>query len=207
MPTLGLKPSRSSIINPNSFVEFDYCTGMTRCQTLAVSRGRPAPASLPAPRTASSATPADESLPVLHLHPQGSARRRRGREPPADDARRLHQAPRRRHLQLHADGPARDPQGRGDRPRGDEPRRRRRAADAGGAAGRAVAGERAASRSTAPSCCASRTATTATSSSSRPAKKSSPTSRARSCAATSSCRRISITSRPSSATSAGRASA
>ena len=71
-----------------------------------------------------------------------------------------------------------------DRARGDEPRRRRRAADAGGAAGRAVAGERAASRSTGPSCCASRTGTSATSSSSRPAKRSSPTSRARSCAAT-----------------------
>ena len=36
----------------------------------------------------------------------------------------------------------------------------------------------------APSCCASRTGTIATSSSSRPAKRSSPTSRARSCAAT-----------------------
>ena len=43
--------------------------------------------------------------------------------------------------------------------------------------------------------------------SSRPAKRSSPTSRARSCAATARCRGISITSRPSSATSAGRASA
>ena len=55
----------------------------------------------------------------------------------------LHQAPRRRHLQLHADGPARDPQGRGHRARGDEPRRRGRTADAGRAAGRAVAGVRA----------------------------------------------------------------
>ena len=42
----------------------------------------------------------------------------------------------------------------GHHPRGDEPRRRRRAADAGGAAGRAVAWRPAASRPTAPSCCA-----------------------------------------------------
>ena len=55
-----------------------------------------------------------------------------------------------RHLHLHADGPARDPQGRGDHPRGDEPRRRGRAADAGGAAGRAVAGDRAASQKYGP---------------------------------------------------------
>jgi prolyl-tRNA synthetase len=46
------------------------------------------------------------------------------------------------HLQLHAHGPARDPQGRGHRARGDEPRRRGRTADARGAAGRAVAGNR-----------------------------------------------------------------
>jgi hypothetical protein len=86
---------------------------------------------------------AHESLPVLHLHAQGSARRRRGQEPPADDARRLRQTPWCRHLQLPADGPARDPQGRGHRARGDEPRRRDRALDAHRAAGRAVAGKRA----------------------------------------------------------------
>ena len=87
-------------------------------------------------------------------------------------ARRHDQAARRRHLHLHADGPARHPQGRGDRARGDEPRRRGRAADAGGAAGRAVAGNGPLAEVWAPSCCASRTATSATSSSSRPARRS-----------------------------------
>jgi hypothetical protein len=96
------------------------------------------PAAALAPRHRST----HESLPDLHLHAQGSARRRRDRQPPADDARRHDQAPGRRHLQLHAAGPARDPQGRGHHPRGDEPRRRHRTADAGGAAGRAVAGDR-----------------------------------------------------------------
>ena len=162
--------------------------------------------SLPGFRPRPSAPPMKASQ-ILHFHPQGSAGRRRGREPPADDARRHDQEARRRHLHLHADGPARDPQGRGDRARGDEPRRRRRTARCRWCS-RPSSGRRpAASRRWAPSCCASRTGTSATSSSSRPAKKWSPTSRARNCAATSSCRRTSTRSRPSSATSAGRASA
>ncbi len=57
---------------------------------------------------------------------------------------------------------------------------RDRAADAGRAARRAVAGVRPLGRNTAPSCCASRTGTNATSSSSRRPRRSSPTSRARS---------------------------
>ena len=51
-------------------------------------------------------------------------------------------APRSGHLHVDAARPARAAQGRGDRARGDEPRRRDRAADAGGAARRAVAGNR-----------------------------------------------------------------
>ncbi len=82
----------------------------------------------------------DESQPVLRFHPEGSSFRCRGRQPPPDAARRHDQAPGLGHLQLHADGPACDPQGRSHHPRGDEPRRRGGTADAGGAAGRAVAG-------------------------------------------------------------------
>mmetsp|Transcript_53734 Transcript_53734/g.126548 ORF Transcript_53734/g.126548 Transcript_53734/m.126548 type:complete len:319 (+) Transcript_53734:1473-2429(+) len=85
---------------------------------------------------------AHESLPVLHLHPQGSACRCRDRQPQADDARRHDQALGRRHLQLHADGASGHPQGREDHPRGDGRGRRRRMLDAGDPARRAVAGDR-----------------------------------------------------------------
>jgi hypothetical protein len=63
------------------------------------------------------------------------------------------------------------PQGRGDRARGDEPRRRRGADHAGGPAGRALAGNRPLRQDGSRSCCASRTAMTATSWFSPPAKK------------------------------------
>ena len=84
-----------------------------------------------------------ESVTVPHCHAQRSARRCRSRQSPTDDARRPDQETRRRHLQLHAHGPARDPQGRGHHPRGDGARWRGRAAHAGGAASRAMAGDRA----------------------------------------------------------------
>ena len=76
-------------------------------------------------------------------HPAGSPRRRRGGQPPADAARRPDPQARRRPLHLAAAGPARAAQGRAHRARGDGPRRRAGGADAGGAAGRAVAGIRA----------------------------------------------------------------
>ena len=63
------------------------------------------------------------------------------------------QEARRGHLHVAAARPAHAAQGRGDRARGDEPRRRDRGADAGGAAGRAVAGDRAAGTSSARRCC------------------------------------------------------
>ena len=203
MPTLGLKPSRSSIIKPQFFELSRLCMpGCTRqSDRFRVAAGR----SSPYLRFLFCAT--DESFPILYLHPQGSAGRRRGREPPAHDARRHDQEARHRHLHVHAHGPARDPQGRGHRARGDEPRRRRRARHAGGRSRPSCGRRAAASRATAPSCCASRTGTSATSSCSRPARRSSPTSPARRSAATSSCRRTSTRSRPSSATSAVRASA
>ena len=84
----------------------------------------------------------DESLPVPHIHPEGSARRSGSRQPAAHAARRHDQEARRRHLHVDAARPARAAQGRGHRPRGDESRRRDRAPDAGGPAGRAVAGDR-----------------------------------------------------------------
>ena len=84
----------------------------------------------------------DAGLAVLRLDAEGSAGRRRDRQPPADAARRAHPPPRRRHLHLAAARPPRRAQGRGDPPRGDEPRRRDRGFHAGDPAGRAVAGVR-----------------------------------------------------------------
>ena len=80
---------------------------------------------------------------VSDPEPQGSAGRRRDREPPAHAARRPDPAPRGRPLHLAAAGPSRPAQGRARDPRGDGPRRRARAADARRAAGRALGGVRA----------------------------------------------------------------
>src|SRR4051812_32349648 len=133
MPTLGLNPSRSSIINLNSFVESIIALALRESKhrvsrTLAPDRKwRPA---------------AYESQPVLRFDAEGSPCGCRGRQSPTDAARRFHQATVRRHLQLHADGPSSHSQGRRDRARRDESRGRHRTADAGCSAGGAVAGKR-----------------------------------------------------------------
>ena len=175
MPTLGLKPSRSSIITPQIFELSSLCTALP-------TRGRPHQSSqLPRSRMRASQflistlkeAPADAEVVSHQLMMRAGHDQEAGR----------------RHLHLHADGPARHAQGRSHRARGNEPRRRRRTAHAGGAAGRAVAGNgplvedgprTAAPQGPPPS---------ATSWSSPPARRSSPTSLARSCAATSSCRK------------------
>jgi hypothetical protein len=86
--------------------------------------------------------PASSSGFLFHRHPEGSPLRRRGDQPPADAARRPDPQAGVRPLHLDAAGPARAAQGRAHRARGNEPRRRARSADAGRAAGRAVAGVR-----------------------------------------------------------------
>src|SRR3990172_4101514 len=67
---------------------------------------------------------ADANFPPLHLDHQRGACGRRTRQPQADDSRRHDPAPRRGHLYLDAGRPARGPQDRGHRARGDEPRPR-----------------------------------------------------------------------------------
>ncbi len=77
---------------------------------------------------------------VFYDDAQGSARRGRARKPSSDGALRHDPACRCRHLHVDAAGPARAAQGRGDRARGNEPRRCDRAPDAGDPAGGAMAG-------------------------------------------------------------------
>ena len=139
--------------------------------------------------------------------PERGSRRGRARQPSADAALGHDQAARRGHLHVDAARPARAAQGRGHRARGDESRRRDRAPDARRCSPRKCGRRRDAGTNTGPSSCASRTGTSATSSSSRPPRKSSPTSRGRSFAATSSCRSTCTTSRPSFATRCAPASA
>ena len=76
--------------------------------------------------------------PIPSGHRQGSPRRRRNRQPPADAARRHDPQARRRPLHLEPAGPARAAQGRDHRARGNGPRRRDRDADAVGPAEGAV---------------------------------------------------------------------
>src|SRR3990167_4602779 len=160
MPTLGLKPSLSSIINPNFLNCLDYASPSAACEVIAhlltrregeipisghnlASTGRSADSPFFDPTHPASGSRLHESLPVFHLHPQVSPGRCRGGQPPTHDACRHDQETGCRHLQLHAHGVAGDPEGGGHRARGDEPRRRGRTHHAGGAAGRTLAGNRA----------------------------------------------------------------
>src|SRR5262249_37606684 len=81
-----------------------------------------------------------ETVPVSDQYAEGDARRGGRGEPAAHAARRTDPAPGRRHLHVAADGPAHAVESEPDRARGDEPRRRARASDAGGATCRALAG-------------------------------------------------------------------
>src|SRR6187431_1828786 len=81
MPTLGLNPSRSSIINLDSCVD----RLLHRHDASQTPRPPGAPSVRPA-ASSSRTTPAtnlqsDESQPVLHFDPEGSPGRCRGREP------------------------------------------------------------------------------------------------------------------------------
>ena len=100
-------------------------------------------------------------------------------------------------------GLAHPAEGRAHRARGDGPRRRPGAVHAHACSLRSCGRNPAAGPSTARSCCASRIGTTVSSPTARRTRKSSPTSRAASCAATSSCRSISIRFNRSSATRSG----
>jgi hypothetical protein len=52
MPTLGLNPSRSSIINPKSIVGIDYCIGLAGNKALGFPNRPPTPPLLPSYFTA-----------------------------------------------------------------------------------------------------------------------------------------------------------
>src|SRR5450755_140154 len=87
MPTLGLNPSRSSIINLDSCVDrllhrHDASQTLAPLADRRPYRFRRLVNASPRPR------PADESKPVLRLDAEGSPGGRRGREPPAHAARR-----------------------------------------------------------------------------------------------------------------------
>ena len=82
------------------------------------------------------------TLHTVPAHPARRPGRRRGRQPQAAGARRLHPPCRPRHLHLAAAGPARAGEGRGDRPRGNERHRRPGGALPGAAAARALRGDR-----------------------------------------------------------------
>jgi hypothetical protein len=105
---------------------------MTRIKRLDRARGLP-------PRGASCQRAM--KAPSSSFRPSRKPRRRRGRQPPADDARRLDQAARRRHLHYMPMG-LRVIRKVEAIVREEMNRPARRAADAGGAAGRALAGVR-----------------------------------------------------------------
>ncbi len=93
-------------------------------------------------RVFSAARTRNATLDLSRHDPARRSRRCRGGEPPAHAARQPDPPPRGRHVHLAADRPAGAAQGREHRPRGNEPRRRVRSADADHAARRAVAGIR-----------------------------------------------------------------
>ena len=201
---VGLKPSRSSIINPNFSLE-SIIASASRLATPAVSRGG---TSLRALRGSQAPSPLQRSTRIVlpssvmkasqfFISTLKAPADAGSQESPAHDAGGLRQG---LGAGIYSYMPMglRDPQGRGDHPRGDEPRRRGRVADAGRS--RPSCGRRAALQATAGAAAHQGPSPARFHRSSRRARKSSPTSRARNCAATGSCRRTSITSRPSSAT-------